>query len=101
MPKLVSVKPANDGKHKYTATFLKEDGKEIQTKFGAEGYMDFIQYNKVDKLKAQVRKQAYLIRHRNNENWNDRTSAGALSRWILWNLPTLEASIADFRRRFP
>jgi len=23
-----------------------------------------------------------------------------LSRWILWNLPTKEASIADFKKRF-
>ena len=100
MPKLVSVKPANDGKHKYIATFL-SDGKEIYKKFGAVGYMDYIQYYQQDKLKAKVRKQAYLMRHRSREDWNDRTSAGALSRYILWNLPTLEASIADFRKRFP
>ena len=101
MPKLQSIKPANDGKHKYVATFVDADGKEKRTKFGAVGYMDFIQYSKQDKLKAKIRKQAYLIRHRNREDWNDRTSAGALSRFILWNLPTLEASIADFRKRFP
>ena len=27
-------------------------------------------------------------------------SPGALSRWILWNKPTLKASIADFKKRF-
>jgi len=27
-------------------------------------------------------------------------SAGALSRWILWNKPTIEASKADFKKRF-
>jgi hypothetical protein len=97
MPRLLSIEPANDGIHKYTATF--EDG--TKTKFGATGYMDYIQYYKQDKLKAKVRKQAYLVRHRSNETWNDRTSAGALSRWLLWNLPTLEQSIADFKRRFP
>jgi hypothetical protein len=97
MPKLVSVKPANDGKHKYVASF--DDGSNV--KFGATGYMDYIQYYKEDKLKAKVRKQAYLIRHRSTESWNDRKTAGALSRWILWNLPTLEASISDFKRRFP
>jgi hypothetical protein len=97
MPRLISVLPSNDGKHKYTATF--EDG--TTTKFGAAGYMDYIQYYKEDKLKACLRKMSYIRRHRANENWNDRKSAGALSRWILWNLPSLKASIADFRRRFP
>ncbi len=96
---LVSIKPSNDGKHKYTATFLK-DGRESTTKFGAVGYKDFILYNQDDKVRANIRKKAYLIRHRDKENWNDYTSAGALSRWILWNLPTLEASIADYKRRF-
>lgn len=97
MPRLISIVPANDGVHKYTANF--EDG--TKTKFGASGYMDYIKHYKVDKLKAKIRKQAYLIRHRATEDWNNRKSAGALSRWILWNLPTLEASIADYRRRFP
>jgi hypothetical protein len=27
-------------------------------------------------------------------------SAGALSRWILWNKPTLAASIKDYKKRF-
>ena len=34
------------------------------------------------------------------ENWNDYMSAGSLSRWILWNKPTLTASIQDYMRRF-
>jgi hypothetical protein len=35
-----------------------------------------------------------------HENWKDPTSAGALSRWILWNKPTFKASLADYKRRF-
>jgi hypothetical protein len=46
------------------------------------------------------RKQAYLDRHRTNENWNDYMSAGSLSRWTLWNKKTLSASIADYKKRF-
>jgi len=34
------------------------------------------------------------------ENWNDPTSAGALSRWILWNKPSFKGSVADFKKRF-
>jgi len=61
---------------------------------------DFTIYSKGDKDVAKEKKASYLARHRVNENWNDATSAGALSRWILWNLPTQEASIAEFKKRF-
>lgn len=93
--KLLQVKRANDGTHKYTAVF--DDGKEV--KFGAikpngTPYSDFTQH------KDEARKERYLDRHRKNENWNDVQSPGALSRWLLWNLPTLKASIADFKKRF-
>lgn len=89
--KLVSIKPASDGKHKYTAIF--SDPKKT-THFGAVGYTDFT------KSRDEQKKEAYLARHKARENWNDPTTAGALSRWILWNEPTLAASIKDFKRRF-
>lgn len=91
--KLVSIKPATDGKHKYTAIF-DIDGKSKTTHFGAAGYDDFI------KTKDVKKKEAYLARHKVNENWSDPTTAGALSRYILWNKPSLRASIADFKKRF-
>lgn len=53
------------------------------------------------KHKDVTRRQRYLTRHRGmNEDWNDPTTAGALSRWILWNKPTFNASLADYKRRF-
>ena len=89
--KLESIKPANDGKHKYTAVF--SDPKKT-THFGSIGYTDFT------KSRDEQKKEAYLARHKARENWNDPTTAGALSRWILWNEPTLAASIKDFKQRF-
>jgi len=65
------------------------------TDFGAIGYTDYTL------SKDPERKARYLNRHRKNENWNDPKSAGALSRWILWNEPTIEASLRDYKRRFP
>jgi hypothetical protein len=62
--------------------------------FGSEGMSDFTIH------KDKERKQRYLDRHRKRENWNDPMTAGALSRWILWNKPTLDASIKDFKKRF-
>jgi hypothetical protein len=49
---------------------------------------------------SKERKKLYLKRHKSREDWNDPKSAGALSRWILWNKPTLEASIKDYIKRF-
>jgi hypothetical protein len=97
--KLLDITPATTKGKKYTA-FFDVDGKKKRVHFGAAGMSDFIHYSKQDKVHAEERKSLYLIRHKEHENWNDPTSAGALSRYILWNKPTLEASIADFKRRF-
>jgi hypothetical protein len=35
-----------------------------------------------------------------NKNFNKPDSAGALSRWILWNKPSVESSIKDFKKKF-
>ena len=91
--KLISIKKANDGKHKLVAKFKKGD-KEINTKFGAVGYSDFTIHHDIE------RKDRYLARHKKNEKWNDPTTAGALSRWILWNKPSFSASLADYKKRF-
>mgnify|MGYP003661844246 FL=1 len=78
------------------ATF--DNGRTIH--FGASGYMDYTKYYKQDPKLAKQKKDSYLARHRVNEDWNDVMSAGALSRWILWNKPTIEASVKDFKNRF-
>jgi hypothetical protein len=41
----------------------------------------------------------YRKRHA-NDKIDEPMTAGALSWWILWNKPTLEASIKDYARRF-
>jgi len=94
--KLVSIKPSTNSNKKLMATF--SNGRTIH--FGAKGLKDFTIYSKGDKDVAKQKKDAYIARHKVNENWNDPTTAGALSRWVLWNLPTKEASIADFKKRF-
>ena len=66
----------------------------ITTHFGAKGMSDYTIHKDIE------RKKRYIDRHIKNENWNDPTTPGALSRWILWNLPTLKDSIKDFKKRF-
>ncbi len=82
------------GKKKLKAIFYDGDKKLKTIQFGSKGMSDFT----INKDKE--RKQRYLDRHRKRENWNNPMTAGALSRWILWNKPTLEGSIKDFKKRF-
>ncbi len=88
--KLISIKPSDKPSKKYVATF--DDGKKVH--FGAKGYSDFTIH------KDEARKQRYINRHSSNESWNNPQTAGALSRWILWNKTSLRASIKDFKARF-
>jgi len=69
-------------------------GRDKKVYFGAKGMSDYTIH------KDPERKERYLRRHRARENWNEPMTPGALSRWILWNKPTLEASINDYVKRF-
>ena len=97
--KLISIVPSYSTTHKYIATIQHYDN-EITVRFGAKGYGDFIQYYKQDPELAEKKKNAYIARHSVREDWTDPFKAGTLSRYILWNKPTLRASMADFRKRF-
>jgi hypothetical protein len=91
----VVIKKSTNKDKKYSAIFYDDNDKKIKTtNFGASGYTDYTL------SKDEKKKQAYLDRHRTNENWNDYMSAGSLSRWTLWNKKTLSASIADYKIKF-
>ena len=91
--KLISIKKSPKKDKKYVATFSR-DGRIKQTHFGSAGYSDF------NKHRDPARKKRYINRHKKRENWRDPTSAGALSRYILWGKPSLRASISDYKKRF-
>ena len=65
--------------------------------FGDSKLKDYTLHNP---LEREERKRLYLLRHKARENWNDPFSAGFWSRWILWNKPTVRASLADAAKRF-
>lgn len=95
----VKIRPSKSKGKKYDAVFSAKDAKTGKTKtktvsFGAAGMSDFTKH------RDEERKRRYIRRHRANENWRDAYSAGALSRYVLWNKPTLSASIKDYKRRF-
>ena len=97
--RLLDVKPSTAKGKKYTATFClcrdkpKCKGKKVH--FGSSTSQTYLDHH--DKAK----REAYLKRHRVNENWDNPTSAGALSRWLLWGDSTsLMMNIQEFRKKF-
>ena len=88
MTEIIISKSKNPDK-KYDARI---DGKKTVS-FGSAQHSDFTKH------KDPERKQRYLDRHKKNENWSDPTTAGYLSRWILWAKPTIEESIKDLNKR--
>lgn len=88
------IEPAMDKTHRYVGVFTKEDGTTRRIPFG-DATMDnyTIHHN-------PMRRANYLSRHRTREDWNKPMTAGALSRWILWNTQDLQRNVSQFRRRF-
>ena len=89
MREVVLKKSSNPNK-KYDAYV---EGKKVS--FGATGYSDFTQH------KDEQRKKNYITRHGSgNENWNDLTTAGAWSRWLLWERKTIPEAIRNIEDKF-
>lgn len=95
-PKTIRIEESPNKEKKLVAYFYDKDGKKIKTThFGARGMSDYTQH------KDPTRMKRYLARHKGmGENWKDPTTAGALSRWILWGKPSLRESFNDFKNRF-
>ena len=94
--KPISVKISKSTKEgkKLMAVFQLDNGRSRTTHFGAAGMDDYT------KTKDKEQKKRYLDRHRKRENWDDPMTAGALSRWILWDKETKAASISSYKKRF-
>ena len=88
--KLIKIIKSPNEKKKYRSYF--SNGKH--TDFGAKGYSDLIHH------KSLERQKRYLKRHKSRENWNDPTTAGSLSRYILWNKTSFRESVDDYKKRF-
>lgn len=64
--------------------------------FGYEPMSDYTKHHDYDRMKR------YETRHKKRENWTKTgiKTAGFWSKWILWNKPSLIASIRDTEKRF-
>jgi hypothetical protein len=93
--KLKTLRRSHKPEKKWDAVFIKDDGKEKVVSFGAAGMSDYTKH------RDKTRKQRYLKRHSGmGEHWRKPDTPGALARWVLWNKPSLRASLADYKKRF-
>jgi hypothetical protein len=93
--KFLSLKKADDGKHKYVVTLLNnKTGRENNIKFGAFGMSDYT----ISKNVKQ--KTLYETRHIVREDWTDPSTAGFWAKWILWNKSTVDASLQHTLKQF-
>jgi hypothetical protein len=91
----VNITKSTRAGKKMMAIFYDNAKKKVKTThFGQATASDYILHNDL------TRKMNYISRHKEREDWNDYMTAGALSRWILWNKPTLSASIDDYINMF-
>ena len=85
----ILIQPSKKADKKFDAII---DGKKTVS-FGSPQHSDFTKH------KDPERKQRYLDRHKARENWNDPTTAGALSKHVLWNKNSLAERVRDMSRQ--
>jgi hypothetical protein len=96
MAKLIRIVPSANREKKYDAVF--EGGKVVS--FGGRRengvpYDDFLSSGN------RMKREAYIARHRVNEDWTDPYAAGTLSRYLLWgDSRKLSENLAAYRKRF-
>ena len=88
--KVVIKRSSRKGK-KYEALV---DGKTVA--FGAAAYEDYTTH------KDPKRKERYIARHRKTEDWTRSgvDTAGFYAKHILWNQPSVAASVRDLNAKF-
>lgn len=97
---LKSIKKSDRTNKKYKATFtIHKDGKkkEKTTYFGYPSPTD--PNNDYTRHKDKNRRNRYIWRHMKDTRTGDPTRAGYLSLYVLWNKPSLKASITDYKKR--
>ena len=57
-------------------------------------------YGNYTTTKDPKRKANYIKRHKKRENWRDMKTPGFWAKNLLWNKPSLKASIRDVEKKF-
>ena len=88
----ITIAPSSRAAYKYKAS----DGSRA-THFGARGHQDYTTH------RDEKRRMNYLSRHASREDWGRSgvMTAGWLSRYILWEKPTIREAVAAASRLYP
>ena len=96
--KLVLSSGTKHKRHKICHITKNKKGPSVQgvkcVQFGDKRYSNYTIH------KDPKRKARYMKRHRKGENWSDMSTAGFWAKNLLWNKPTLGASIKDVENKF-
>lgn len=85
---------SNKQDKKFMVKYMNHNTKKINTiHFGASGYTDYLISKNTQK------KENYIKRHK-NDHIDNPNYAGFYSMNLLWNKPTLQASVTDTNRRY-
>ena len=83
------------------AVFYDDEGKKMKTThFGQRGASDYTKHGDKERMERYLERHGGGFETSTKEDWKDPTTAGSLSRWILWNKPSLKSSFDDYKRRF-
>ena len=95
IPYSVSITKSTKKDKKMTAIFYNKQKQKLRTiHFGYSPMSDYTIH------KNDERKQRYINRHKAREDWNNPMTAGALSRYVLWEHKSLSAAISAFKKKF-
>ena len=90
----VDIKRSTRNDKRYQAIFTDSNNNTTTIHFGYDRGSTFIDHNNEDK------KKAWIARHKIRGDFNNYKSASSLAKHILWNKPTLTASINDYKKKF-
>jgi len=100
-PHSVEISRSSNSQKKLMAVFYDSEGKKLKTThFGQRGASDYTKHGDKERMERYLERHGGGTTTSTKEDWKDPTTAGSLSRWILWNKPDLEASFNDYKKRF-
>jgi len=92
----LSLTPSPRQDKRFRMTFYLHDIEQKHTDFGAPGPNTFIDHQDEKRKNNFLNRFSKLIQ----QEEHDMTSPITLSKYLLWNKPTLEASLKDYKQHF-
>ena len=100
-PHSVTISRSSNPQKKLMAVFEDSEGKKMKTThFGQRGASDYTKHGDKERMERYLERHGGGFETSTKEDWKDPTTAGSLSRWILWNKPGLKSSFDDYKKRF-